>query len=85
MNINKGDAFLCIKDFEMKDGTIAFKKGLIYTSERKDCITNEWKNKDHFMNKFEPFSEYFRDPYEPVPTSDTKELLKRILELRNEN
>ena len=51
MNINKGDAFLCIKDFEMKDGTIAFKKGLIYTSERKDCITNEWKNKDHFMNK----------------------------------
>jgi len=81
MNINKGDTFLCIKDFYMNDDTLTFKKGKFYVSQRNNCITNNYGNKGHIMNQFEPFSEYFINVNEPVPTSDTKELLKRILEL----
>jgi len=81
MNINKGDRFLCIKDFYMDDETLAFKKGVFYISAIDNCITNTHGVKNHIMNKFEPFSEYFKNVTEPVPTSDTKELLKRILEL----
>lgn len=77
--INKGDKFLCIKDFIMNDGRVAFEKGVIYTSERNTCLTNSWGEKNHHMNECDQFSDHFK-----IPISDSKVLLQRILDLKNE-
>lgn len=78
--INKGDKFLCIKDFIMQDGTTAFKKGVVYTSENNNCLTNSWGTKEHYMHECDDFSDYFK-----TPIADSKVLLQRILDLKNEH
>lgn len=77
--INKGDKFLCVKDFFMKDGSLAFKEGRIYVSTKNNCITNNWNNPDHYMDKCDEFSDHFKSHL-----SDPKVLLQRILDLKNE-
>lgn len=49
LTINKGDSFVCIKDVLMNGNPddIAYQAGLIYTSEREGCITNDGDNSDH--------------------------------------
>lgn len=49
MNINKGDKFLCVRDFIMSDGTVAYERGKIYTSDESSCITDEQGNTGHIM------------------------------------
>lgn len=83
--IKKGDAFLCVKDFVMQDGTIAFKKGVIYFSEQNKCLTNTWGQKEHYMDTCDIFTDHFKDPKSDVSSEYSKLLLERILELKNEN
>ena len=49
MNINKGDKFLCVRDFIMSDGTVAYERGKIYTSDESSCITDEQGDISHVM------------------------------------
>tara|TARA_R110000772_G_scaffold61764_1_gene139026 strand:- start:364 stop:555 length:192 start_codon:yes stop_codon:yes gene_type:complete len=48
MKIKKGDNFVCIKTVIMiPDEEIAYKKGVVYFSDKKNCITSENLNKNH--------------------------------------
>ena len=78
--IEEGDSFLCIQDFIMQDKRLAFKTGVIYTSKRDRCLTNQWGEDNHFMDQFNEFTDYFRKP-----DQDSKALLQRILDLKNEH
>lgn len=78
--INKGDKFLCTKDFVMQDGSIAFIEGVVYTSEASGCLTNIWGDPNHHLNTYDEFSDYFK-----TPIADSKVLLQRILDLKNEH
>lgn len=43
-----GDRFVCIKKVVMNGSKkIVYRKGYIYTSEIKNCITNDFKELDH--------------------------------------
>ena len=50
IEIKKGDKFLCIRNFLMDDGEIAYKEGNTYVSDRNDCITDEIHDAFHEMN-----------------------------------
>lgn len=57
--IEKGDVFLCIKDFVMDDGDIAYKSGKTYKSEKHNCITDESRHYNHVMSDIPDFFDYF--------------------------
>jgi hypothetical protein len=40
-NVRKNDKFLCINDVVMDDDTIAYRKGIVYKSEKNKCITDD--------------------------------------------
>ena len=80
--IKKGDEFLCTEDFKMNDGSIAFIKGKIYKSEFDDCLTDSWGINDHYMNTCDIFSDHFKSIDKVL---DSKVLLQRILDLKNEH
>ena len=58
--INVGDKFLCLKDFVMDDGEVAYVVGVVYTSELPNCITDSEGECYHFMNNIEDFFEHFK-------------------------
>ena len=49
MEINVNEEFVCIKNYIMDNGEIAYTKGFIYKSEKKGCITDNQKSISHFM------------------------------------
>ena len=56
----KGDKFVCIKKVVMKDSTIAYNKGFIYTSEVNHCITNNTHDVNHgWREQNKLFKKYF--------------------------
>lgn len=59
--INKGDTFLCIKDFVMnnENKTVEYTKGKTYISEWKHCITDNSKRNYHVMGTMKNFFDYF--------------------------
>ena len=61
--IKKGDRFLCIKDFIMDNGLIAYSVGLKYSSDFDKCITDNKSNTSHYMGfssiEIEATNEYF--------------------------
>lgn len=58
--IEKGDRFLCIKDYIMDDGRIAYYEGNIYYSELKNCITDNQKDVEHRMYDQDDFFDHFK-------------------------
>lgn len=58
--IEKGDRFMCIQDYIMDDTEeIAYTKGLVYESEKDECITDNEGDKQHHMDGQEDFFEHF--------------------------
>jgi hypothetical protein len=57
--IKQGDKFLCIKDFVMKGGQVAYTKGKVYLSEMRDALTDNEDDTLHDMSELEDFFEYF--------------------------
>ena len=57
--IKEGDEFLCIKDYVMDSGAIAYRKGFHYKSEMYGCITNNDDDISHDMTNQDDFFEYF--------------------------
>ena len=57
--IKKGDKFLCLEDYIMDDDRVAYTKGLIYTSELDNRITDDDFDVMHEMNGQDDFFEYF--------------------------
>jgi hypothetical protein len=58
--IIKGDKFLCLENYIMDNGTIAYTKGIVYESEIDNCITDNQKDKTHQMDNQDDFFEYFK-------------------------
>ena len=58
--INKGDCFLCIKDFIMDDGGRAYTKGVYYKSNVTNCITDNQYDPYHNMLHQKDFSKHFK-------------------------
>jgi hypothetical protein len=48
----------------MDDDTIAYRKGIVYKSEKNDCITDDWKDDSHYWREYEDceddWEEYFK-------------------------
>ena len=57
--IKAGERFLCLMDFLMNNGRIAYLKGKIYISEQDNCITDNNGDYFHVMNGLDEFMEYF--------------------------
>ena len=57
--IKKGDRFLCLENYIMDDDRVAYTKGLIYTSELDNRITDDDFDVMHEMNGQDDFFEYF--------------------------
>ena len=57
--IKKGDKFLCLENYEMHDGRIAYTKGKIYQSDLDGRITNNEPDVQHQMENQNDFFEYF--------------------------
>ena len=58
--IEKGDMFLCIKNYIMDDYSTDYIKGNIYTSEIDNCITDDDGDTKHEMSNQDDFFEYFK-------------------------
>ena len=58
--IQKNDKFLCLYDYVMDDGRIAYTNGKVYFSEIDSCITDDDFDVDHKMEKQDDFFEYFK-------------------------
>ena len=48
--IRKGDVFECIQHVFMDDGSVAYRKGKAYASEKDGCITDEKHEESHYWN-----------------------------------
>lgn len=58
--IKKGDKFLCLEDYVMEEGEIAYTKDVIYLSELDDKITDNQLDVDHGMYGQDDFFTYFK-------------------------
>ena len=58
--IRKGDKFLCLKDYVMNDGSVAYRSGKTYISEEDDHIKDEDGTTPHDMSDQNDFFEYFK-------------------------
>lgn len=74
--IKKGDKFLCLSDYIMDDGPIAYKTGKIYTSERDNCITDEQSDEEHDMRENLDFFNYFEHFTEKTQSFENKNQIK---------
>lgn len=57
--IEEQDEFLCIKDYVIDSGDIAYYKGFSYKSEMYGCITDHEDNISHTMTNQDDFFEHF--------------------------
>lgn len=56
--IKKGEVYLCLKDYVMDDGEIAFKNGESYVAIKKDILTSEIFQ-EHEMDNDPEFQKHF--------------------------
>jgi hypothetical protein len=71
--IKKGEKYLCLKDYVMQNGRLAYTKGKSYQSENDLCLTNNQFNKCHQMYLSDEFYEHFEILEEIESTNGTKE------------
>ncbi len=58
MNIKKGQKYLCIKDYLMDDGTLAYKSGEIYEASGKNTLPSIFDS-THWMDRSDDFYDHF--------------------------
>jgi hypothetical protein len=58
--IEPRDKFLCLENYIMDDGRVAYKKDNVYTSEYANCITDDEYDSRHQMDGQDDFFEYFK-------------------------
>ena len=58
--IKKGDKFLCLEDYLMDSGRVAYSKGKEYLSELDGRITDNENDTGHKMTVQDDFFDYFR-------------------------
>jgi hypothetical protein len=58
--IEKGDRFLCLKNFVMTNGQVAYIEGKIYTSDRDGYLPDESPEILHQMDGVKEFFDYFK-------------------------
>ena len=56
--IKKGQRFLCLKDYIMDDGTLAYKCGKIYEASNKNTLPSIFDS-THWMDRSGDFDEHF--------------------------
>lgn len=61
MKIKKGQRFMCIKDYVMEDGWIAYFEGKEYICYEDNCLTDEQNDSHHKMNNETDFNEHFEE------------------------
>ena len=66
--IKKGDKFLCLEDYIMDDGWIAYTKGIFYKSVVDRCITNRDGDTNHDMEDEIDFFKHFKkiEPWKKI-------------------
>lgn len=57
--IEKGQKFLCIKDFVMEEGSIAYKAGEVYEASGKNILPSLFDD-THYMFRDSEFKEHFK-------------------------
>ena len=60
ITIRKGDKFLCLANYEMDIGDIAYTSGKVYISDLDGCITDNELDINHEMDVELNFFEYFK-------------------------
>lgn len=58
-----GDNYLCLKDYRMDDGTIAYRKGVLYECITKGCLADNFGDIYHNM---EPINSQFNKHFKYV-------------------
>lgn len=58
--IKKGDKFLCLEDYIMDDGRVAYTQGKVYQSELDNKITDNDFDIMHEMQGQDDFFEHFK-------------------------
>jgi dUTP pyrophosphatase len=74
--IKKGDKFLCLQDYIMDEGHVAYQKGKIYISQKDNCITDEQRDEDHSMIGELDFFYYFEELTEKTKSFEKKNKIK---------
>lgn len=87
--IEKGDKFLCLEDYIMQNGDIAYTKGVEYISEIGGCITDNVSNVGHRISVNKRFFKHFKiinTKEEKRTSSDLyKVILGKFLKKTHEN
>ena len=77
--IKKGNKFLCLKDYVMDIGNIAFTMDEVYISELDGCITDNMFDTNHNMLDEEDFFEHFELIKKPLfVTEDGMEVFDKL-------
>lgn len=57
--LKKRQRFMCIKNYIMDDGEIAYYEGVEYISEKTGCLTDNQNDRFHKMDLNDKFNEHF--------------------------
>lgn len=66
--IKKGQRFLCLKDYIMDDGSLAYKCGQIYEASNKNTLPSIFDS-THWMDRSGDFDEYFEKQKKKKPVT----------------
>lgn len=67
-SIKKGQRFLCLKDYIMDDGSLAYKCGQIYEASNKNTLPSIFDS-THWMDRSGDFDEHFEKQKKKKPVS----------------
>lgn len=67
-SIKKGQRFLCLKDYIMDDGTLAYKCGQIYEASNKNTLPSIFGS-THWMDRSDNFDEHFEKQKKKKPVT----------------
>lgn len=67
-SIKKGQRFLCLKDYIMDDGSIAYKRGQIYEASGKNTLPSIFDS-THWMDRSGDFNEHFEKQKKKKPVT----------------
>lgn len=67
-SIKKGQRFLCLKDYIMDDGSLAYKCGQIYEASNKNTLPSIFDS-THRMDRSYDFDEYFEKQKKKKPVT----------------
>lgn len=66
--IKKGQRFLCLKDYIMDDGTLAYKCGQIYEASNKNTLPSIFDS-THWIDRSDDFDEHFEKQKKKKPVT----------------